>query len=107
MNTTTIPAVGDTFTYATIVTKADYWYSQGKEAGHRRNGHIKTDTGDMRFTRECDPRGERACPKCFNQWQIRTSTVTDVRYFADNSSEVTLADGTRRTVDGPSGDVCF
>lgn len=100
MSTTTFPAVGESFDYQVIVSKADYWFAQGRESGHRSLGFQKG--------RECSPgRSNRSCPKCFDQWETRTSTVTAVVAYMDNSTEVHLADGTRRTVVAPHGDACF
>lgn len=110
MSSTTIPATGDTFTYDVIVSNREWGYggtSGFTPAGHRTTRNIKTETGHIRHTRECDPEGKRACPKCFDQWETRTSTVVGVQHWMDNSIEVTLADGTRRTVVAPHGDVCF
>ena len=110
MSTATIPAIGDTYTYDVIVSEREWGYggtSGFSPAGHRDTGYIKTETGHLRFTRECDPKGERACPKCFDQWKKRTSTVVSVQHYMDNSTEVVLADGTRHTAVAPHGDACF
>ena len=110
MTTTTLPAVGDTFEYDVIVSKREWGYggmSAFSPAGHRATAAIPTETGHLRPTRQCDPKGKRVCPKCFDQWEKRTSTVASVTFYMDNSIEVVLEDGTRRNVVAPHGDACF
>ncbi|UDL15194.1 hypothetical protein SEA_PONS_34 [Gordonia phage Pons] len=100
MSNTHIPAIGDDFSYEVIVSHADYWFKQGREAGHRSLGLNKG--------RECSPGlRNRTCTKCFDQWETRTAKVVDVQMFMDNSTEVVLDNGVRRTVVAPHGDACF
>lgn len=103
MSDTTIPAIGDEFEYSVLVSECEFWYEQGREDGHRHLG-FKPGVG---LIRECDPDNTRSCPKCFDQWEVRTSTVTDLAYYMDNSIEVRLADGARRTIVAPHGDACY
>lgn len=98
--TQTIPAIGDEYTYEVIVSHADYWFAKGREAGHKILGFQKG--------RECSPgRGNRSCPKCYDQWEERTSRIVDVQRFMDNSTELVLEDGKRVMYVQPHGDVCF
>ncbi|WNM68739.1 hypothetical protein SEA_SOOS_9 [Gordonia phage Soos] len=112
MSTSTIPAVGDSFDYQVIASTAEFWHSKGNQPGHRGTGPVFVikPNGDRKikgYGRECDPNADRTCALCFDQWETRTSTVTSVASFMDNSIEVYLADGTRRMVVAPHGDACF
>ncbi|QGJ95986.1 hypothetical protein PBI_YARN_29 [Gordonia phage Yarn] len=100
MSNTSFPRVGDDFTYEVIVSEADYWFAKGNKPGHKILGFQKG--------RECSP-GKRnySCPKCYDQWEERTAKIVDVQRFMDNSIEVVLENGVRRTVVPPHGDVCF
>lgn len=113
MSVSTLPAVGDEFTYGVIVSAASKNWLQDCWApeGHRELGYLWVDTPRGRkikgFARQCDPNADRVCPVCFDQWETRTSTVVEVRHWMDNSIEVILEDGARRQVVAPHGDACF
>jgi len=108
----TIPAVGDTFEYKVIVSRAtrsrDHsWPGHAGVVGDHKRGWFKDANGKAYVTHGCDLDRKQACTECFDQWETRTSTVVDVQHWMDNSVEVVLADGTRRTVVAPHGDACF
>lgn len=112
MRVAEIPAVGDEFSYSVIVSRGQRSAgSSWAPEGHRELGRIMVDTPQGRkikgYARECDPQADRSCPVCYDQWETRTSTVVKVQYWMDNSIEVVLADGARRQVEAPHGDVCF
>lgn len=100
MSTTTIPNVGDLFEYDVIVSKADWQHKNSiTMPGHYFVGYT--------HRRECDPDNTRSCALCYDQWEVRTSVVTEVIPYMDNSIEVRCEDGTRRNVVQPHGDVCY
>lgn len=113
MRVAEIPAVGDEFSYSVIVSEKKYGHNgmTWRPEGHRELGRVMVDTPEGRkikgWARECDPTADRVCPDCFDQWETRTSTVVEVRYWMDNSVDVILANGEFRTVVVPHGDVCF
>lgn len=112
MSSTTIPAIGDTFTYDVIVSSASRpqdhsWPGNYGVAGEHKRGWFKDADGKAYVTHGCDLDRKRACPECFDQWETRTSTVVGVQHWMDNSIEVALADGVTRTVVAPHGDACF
>lgn len=100
MSATTIPAVGDLHEYDVVVSEADWRHKNSITMP----GHYYIGTAHRR---ECDPEGTHSCPLCHDQWEVRTSVVTEVVQYMDNSTEVHCADGTRHTVAHPHGDVCY
>lgn len=106
MSASTIPAIGDTYKYAHLASRAARYYMTGQASGHRF-----IDTGQPKrgllSPRECDPHATGGCVKCYDQWEDRKSTVTNVVRYMDNSTEVHLADGTRHEVVPPHGDACY
>jgi hypothetical protein len=112
MSTITIPAIGDSFAYEVIVSHASLpqdhsWPGNHGVVGEHKRGWFKDANGKSYVAHGCDLDRKRACAECFDQWQTRTSTVVSVQHYMDNSIEVVLADGTRRTVVAPNGDACF
>lgn len=102
MSTTTTATltVGTEYSYSVTTSHADFWFAQGREAGHRSLGYLKG--------RECSPgKNNRSCPKCYDQRETRSSEIVAVQHYMDNSTEVTLADGTTHLAVAPSGDICF
>ena len=72
MSTTTLPAIGDSFTYSALVSRAkNSGTSAWAPAGHREKGRVWVDTPDGRkikgWARECDLNADRTCPDCYDR----------------------------------------
>lgn len=108
----TIPAVGDTYSYRVAITRAtrtrdQEWPGNHGTVGEHRRGWFKDNTGKPYVALGCDLDNKGACPECFDQYETRTSAVAKVQHWMDNSVEVTLADGTTHMAVWPHGDACY